>query len=354
MSKLVSIIIPVYNSAKFVAETVNSALSSEYKEFEIIIIDDGSNDESLKICEQIASENSQIRILKHKDNQNKGVIASRKLGVDNAKGDFIYFLDSDDILYPKTLTNYIDIFEKHHDITLIHGEVDIVGDCPKNINPQAGFIIGNKDRKYNLPHEAYFLESNRICTSTVCVKRAVLEKIDFEYDNVFLMAEDWMMLTLLGIENKFYYYSKPAIKYRVHPDSATFIAHNKGEQYLNYNKLEYYLCLLIKIKDKDIQVLLKDKIQDLTIRISDFYRQYSIINKHSPLRTIIRSEQDNTSVSGHRSSVIENNQHSTFNSTEEQTKLLKQLKTKNRDLMHGYGYYFYFIYKLRKLFKRKP
>lgn len=343
MSIVISIIIPVYNSAKFVAETVNSALNSEYKEFEILVIEDGSDDDSLKICEQIASENSQIRILKHKNNQNKGVIASRKLGIDNAKGDFIYFLDSDDILYPKTLTNYIDIFAKHPDITLIHGEVEIVGDCPKNINPQAGFIIGNKDRKYNLPEESYFLESNRICTSTVCVRKSSIQNIDFEYKNIFLMAEDWLMLTLLGIENKFYYYSKPAIKYRVHPDSATVQAHSIGEQYLYYNKLEFYLCLSAKTTNENVKILVKDKIENLLQIITKNYRvEYKIQDSNTKSKLSSEHVQLRTSDFGLKST--EN----------EQTKLLQHYKAKNRDLMHGYGYYFYFIYKLRKLFKRKP
>ena len=90
---LVSIIIPVYNSYKLISKTLESALDQTYKNIEIIVIDDGSTDGSEKIIDQFASD--KITLLKQ---NNKGAGAARNLGIKNAKGEFMQFLDADDLL----------------------------------------------------------------------------------------------------------------------------------------------------------------------------------------------------------------------------------------------------------------
>lgn len=91
---LVSVIMPAYNSAKFVHEAVISVLQQTYENWELIIVDDGSTDRTRQIVQQLAEVDKRIRLVQH--NQRRGVAAARNLALDLAKGKYIAFLDSDD------------------------------------------------------------------------------------------------------------------------------------------------------------------------------------------------------------------------------------------------------------------
>lgn len=102
MSK-VSIIIPMYNSAKYIKRCIDSILNQKYKDFEIIIINDGSTDNSLKICEEY--DDNRLKIFSKK---NEGVGAARNYGLDIANGDYILFIDSDDCIDDNYLLSLIE------------------------------------------------------------------------------------------------------------------------------------------------------------------------------------------------------------------------------------------------------
>lgn len=90
---LVSIIVPVYKVEKYLPRCIDSLINQTYKNIEIILVDDGSPDNSPKLCDEYASKDSRIRVI-HKENA--GVSEARNTGIDNAKGDYICFVDSDD------------------------------------------------------------------------------------------------------------------------------------------------------------------------------------------------------------------------------------------------------------------
>lgn len=97
----ISFIIPVYNAEDFLKQSVDSILSQPYKDFEILLVDDGSVDTSGCICDEYAEKNDCVRVF-HK--QNGGVSSARNVGLDNASGEWIAFVDADDYLFEKTLT----------------------------------------------------------------------------------------------------------------------------------------------------------------------------------------------------------------------------------------------------------
>ncbi|MFB9108011.1 glycosyltransferase family 2 protein [Flavobacterium gyeonganense] len=107
---LISVIIPVYNSELYIRKAINSVLEQP-EDIEIIIIDDGSIDSSFSICENIANENKNIRILRHPDSKNHGRSATRNLGITNAKGNYIAFLDADDYYLPNRFKNDIELLK---------------------------------------------------------------------------------------------------------------------------------------------------------------------------------------------------------------------------------------------------
>lgn len=113
---LVSIIIPVYNAEQFLTETIESTLQQSFKNIEIIIVDDGSKDNSYQIAKQY--DCAQITVVKQ---ANQGASAARNHGIALAKGDYIQFLDADDFLHPQKIENQIETLKNYTDLHLIGG-----------------------------------------------------------------------------------------------------------------------------------------------------------------------------------------------------------------------------------------
>ena len=101
---MVSVIIPVYNVSRYLPQCLESVLNQTYKELEIIIVNDGSTDDSGLNCEEYAGKDSRIRVF---HTEHRGLAASRNLGIDNAKGSFILFVDSDDWIELHTIDTLV-------------------------------------------------------------------------------------------------------------------------------------------------------------------------------------------------------------------------------------------------------
>lgn len=106
---LISIIVPVYNVEDYLKECLNSIINQIYKNLEILLIDDGSSDKSGEICDEFAKNDSRIKVF-HK--QNGGQSSARNLGLDKSKGDFISFVDSDDVLGENFIQKLYDMASK--------------------------------------------------------------------------------------------------------------------------------------------------------------------------------------------------------------------------------------------------
>ncbi len=102
---LVSVIVPVYNAEKYLNRCVDSILSQTMTDFELLLIDDGSKDNSGRICDEYSEKDARVRVF-HKPNG--GVSSARNLGLDNAIGKWITFCDADDVVLPSWLSNFID------------------------------------------------------------------------------------------------------------------------------------------------------------------------------------------------------------------------------------------------------
>ena len=106
----ISVIIPVYNAEKYIKKAVASVL--QFQEVtEVLLIDDGSKDKSLEICSSLSQNHPEIKVLTHSNNQNRGVSASRNLGIENATQEFITFLDADDYWLPNRFDAEREIFK---------------------------------------------------------------------------------------------------------------------------------------------------------------------------------------------------------------------------------------------------
>lgn len=105
----ISVIIPIYNKEEYVASCIESLLKQDFDSFEMVVVDDGSTDRSGELCDQMAEQDSRIRVFHTK---NSGVTAARRYGVEQAQGKYILFVDSDDELLPGALRTLYDAIER--------------------------------------------------------------------------------------------------------------------------------------------------------------------------------------------------------------------------------------------------
>lgn len=148
-SIFVSIIIPVFNVEKYISRCLKSVLSQSYKNFEIILVDDGSTDSSLKVCTEIANTDQRIHFY-HKENG--GLSSARNYGMERAIGDFIVFIDSDDMVHPFFLERMIFLQKKYH--------VQIVSCLFKSFSTESDLTISYSkviEKKYDGKSACYAL-----------------------------------------------------------------------------------------------------------------------------------------------------------------------------------------------------
>lgn len=121
-SPLLSVIIPVYNVEKYIGRCLDSIITQTFTNWECIIIDDGSPDKSGLICDNYAKQDTRIQVI-HK--KNHGVGSARNDGILKAKGRYLTFIDSDDIINPETFENYIKYIEKSDWVIIGLKKVDL-------------------------------------------------------------------------------------------------------------------------------------------------------------------------------------------------------------------------------------
>lgn len=127
MEELVTVVIPTYNRETTIIQSIESVLRQTYKNIEILVCDDFSTDHTVQKVNALIREHKNIRIISRKDKL-KGANAARNLGITEAKGEYIAFLDSDDMLLEDSIYNRIKIFREHPDIDMVYGDYIIEGE----------------------------------------------------------------------------------------------------------------------------------------------------------------------------------------------------------------------------------
>lgn len=147
MNKLVSIIIPTFNRAHLIAETLDSIIDQDYQNWECIVVDDGSDDKTEDLLNEYIKKDSRFSFYRRPDNWSKGVGICRNFGFEISKGDFINFVDSDDVLTTNHLSLHIDILIKNNiDCSVTNsktfiGNIQNLGPDWSNINTQGDIIF---------------------------------------------------------------------------------------------------------------------------------------------------------------------------------------------------------------------
>jgi len=266
---LVSVVIPVYNGASFIKDAINSALAQTYPNIEIIVIDDGSTDNTPDILKVYASK-KKIVSLAHRGRQNLGVSHTRKVGVDYASGKYIAFLDADDMFLPGKIAVQVKALEQDPEIVLCHSNINLfseTGHYSYSLNNH--FNLDRHVYKYLFRQEAYFLQENHICNSTAILRANALKNLSFSFKQLF-QFEDWLLWILLADKGHFLYLPTPLTRYRHHSSSAS----GKSSTFplINgYAKLELCMAILGRTEDPDLYSLTIKELQATLMYLASGY-----------------------------------------------------------------------------------
>ena len=207
--ELISVIIPVYNSEKYIEETILSVCKQTYENLELLVIDDGSTDNSATIIKNLSIKDS--RIFYHYQD-NAGVSIARNKGINLANGEYLFFLDSDDVWLTDNISVKVDYFNKNPTTDWLFGSIELIDEKSNKLNK---ILNGNDD---DILNSLLLWNGNIITTpSTVVVRKKCATRINF--DPNLSTAADQDFTIRLAAEYKGGYSKEPSVLYRILPNS---------------------------------------------------------------------------------------------------------------------------------------
>lgn len=200
----VSVIIPAYNHAAFLGQTIESVLNQTWQDFEIIVVDDGSRDETPQVAGQFGSAINYIR------QDNRGMAATRNTGIRCSTGDVISFLDDDDLWLPDYLCTVVSYFEADPTLAAMHTGFQLTSDEEGRDFPQQGTRTVLASELYDTLIEGGFFPP-----SSVSVRRSCLSSVGL-FDERLQGYADWELWLRICLDHKFIGIPNMLIKYRLH------------------------------------------------------------------------------------------------------------------------------------------
>lgn len=217
---IISVIIPAYNSEKTIQETIESVIKQTFDDWELIVINDGSQDRTVELVSQI--KDPRIKLFSY---PNAGAPASRNRGFNNSVGQFIAFLDADDLWTPDKLESQLNALQLHPDAAVAYSWTDYIDDSG-NFLKQGGRIIFNGD-VYPKLLVRNFLENG----SNPLIKREAINDIG-GFDESLKGGQDWELYLRLGEKYHFVTVEKRQILYRFSTNSISSNALRQGAECL--------------------------------------------------------------------------------------------------------------------------
>jgi glycosyltransferase involved in cell wall biosynthesis len=197
----VSVIIPAYNAMAYLPETVESVLQQTFTDFEILIIDDGSTDSIQEWSAQITDP--RVRVISQ---NNQGISAARNTGVANAQGDYIAFIDSDDLWVSTKLARQVQCLDAAPEVGLVHTWAALIDEQSQ---PTGNLLISDAEGHV----WEQMVQRNSVATLTVMIRRQCFEKIG-NFDIRLRTVEDWDMWIRMADHYPFALIKEPLALYR--------------------------------------------------------------------------------------------------------------------------------------------
>ena len=279
-----TVVIPVFNSEKYIERCLNSIIKQTYKNLDIIVINDGSRDNSLKICNQIANVDKRVRVFNQK---NKGVSITRNRGIEEAKGDFIIFVDSDDWIEKNTIESVNNEIEKNDVEMVMYGiRTSITKNKKKSIVIKKRF---DSLLKKMIVNESLNGPVNKVYNLDLIKKYNIkfMEKIDIAEDLLFNFYYFININSMVMINDELYYCctdNRESLSRKYNP--------NKYEQLMIVNNL-IEESLLINHKKELMKSVKFIRIKNIFSCIIDFNRKQCLLTKKEKKQFIKKMHKEN-------------------------------------------------------------
>lgn len=236
----ISVITASYNYAQYIEEAINSVINQSYQDWELIIVDDGSSDNSVEIIKSYCEKDSRIKLFQHDGGQNKGLKETILLGLGHVTGDWVAFLESDDVFAPENLQKKVEIIEKHPDVKLIFNKMGYLCETEEG-KKQIKFHDKKQHKlaKTRFPQNMFYqfyIRNMILSFSCVMVNAQTLKSADFDTPNDIMI--DWWLWINLAYENDFYYLDEELTTWRLHDNS--YITQNDYNTRYNLPRKAYF------------------------------------------------------------------------------------------------------------------
>lgn len=206
MTPKVSVVIPLYNGARYITKTVDSVLAQTFKDYEIVIADDGSTDGSSEILHGLYGNN-----IKYFKQDNSGISSARNMAIRESRGEFIALLDHDDMWFPDKLAKQMELFNKIPGLGLVYSNSFIID----GYGARQGTLFDIEP-----PHSGYvfydLLRANFIPVMTALIRKSVINETGL-FNEQFRIVEDWDFFLRIAKIYEVGYIDEPLAEYRVHP-----------------------------------------------------------------------------------------------------------------------------------------
>jgi len=207
---IISVILPVYNGEKTILETIESVLKQTFSDFELIIVNDGSQDKTLEIVDTI--KDPRIKVFSYPNN---GPNSSRNRGISKAKGEYISFIDADDLWTADKLEAQLKALQANSQAAIAYSWTDLIDESGQFLRRGAHINVSGDVYKNLLMIN--FLDNG----SNPLIRRQALDEVG-SFDESLTHAEDWDMWLRLAAHYHFVAVPSPQILYRVYPNSNSF------------------------------------------------------------------------------------------------------------------------------------
>lgn len=232
----VSVVIPAYNAGRFLGQAIESVVAQSLAAHEIIVVDDGSSDDTFATARACPG----VTCLRQ---ANRGAAAARNAGIGHACGDFIAFLDADDVWLPDKLERQLAAFDRHPEagfsfsaFWFVPAGVTDARDAPYEPEPLLAWL-GDRPDSHGTPSGVMYkvlLACNCVNTSSVLVRAPALREVG-GFDDSFLFGEDWDLWLRLAERFPGIYMRRPTARVRLHGESLSGRADDRTEAYYSAN-----------------------------------------------------------------------------------------------------------------------
>ena len=266
----VSVIIIFLNAERFIREAIDSVFAQSYSDWELLLVDDGSTDASTDIALDYAARYTErVRYLEHQHHENRGMSATRNLGIKAANGSFIAFLDADDVWLPHKLERQVEMMRGQPDAAMVYGLTPYwyswtgrTSDQQKDFIPPLGVAPDTLVGPPTLLTRLLKSEAPTPCPSDILLRREILDRTGLFEENFRGMFEDQVFLSKVYINAPVFVAGERWFKYRQHTDSCVSTAGGAGDKYAAglffFDWLEKYLTAQ-GVADVEVWQALKNK-----------------------------------------------------------------------------------------------